>query len=408
MWNALHPIVLPAMLITLVPDTKKNTYLGLLTFAGLVIAMIIQPLFGAISDRWQSRHGRRRPLMIAATIVECVFLLILGSSGGLFWLCVGYIGLQVFSNAAQAPLQGLLRDRVPHSQLGVASSIKILLDLLGLVVAGLAVGRMLPASGGQPMPIIILLIGLLLSSAAITIFFTPERPTGRGESNSDVPTAPDAGSDLGWKAGYLFLVAERALFLLGIYGLQAFGQYYLGDVLHVADPARRAGDLLASVGAGTVVLVAAGAWLMGRLGAKRLLYLGLRGHRRRTAAREFGGGDQRGDGLWLPGRRRHRSLSHRELDAGQPAGAEAQSGRFLGLTNFATAGSAAVARLQGPGCGLLQCRAARRMDGLPGIFVLGAVCVLASSLFLTQDLTKDHEPALAVQSRRRDLCRAAS
>ena len=38
MWNALHPILLPAMLITLVPDTKKNTYLGLLTFAGLVFA----------------------------------------------------------------------------------------------------------------------------------------------------------------------------------------------------------------------------------------------------------------------------------------------------------------------------------------------------------------------------------
>ena len=75
MWNALHPIVLPAILITLVPDSKKNTYLGLLTFAGLVTAMIIQPLSGAISDRWQSRYGRRRPLMVAATILECVFLL---------------------------------------------------------------------------------------------------------------------------------------------------------------------------------------------------------------------------------------------------------------------------------------------------------------------------------------------
>ena len=104
MWNALHPIVLPAILITLVPDSKKNTYLGLLTFAGLVTAMIVQPLSGAISDRWQSRYGRRRPLMVAATILECVFLLILGSSGGLVWLCIGYHrSASLFQHGAGTP-----------------------------------------------------------------------------------------------------------------------------------------------------------------------------------------------------------------------------------------------------------------------------------------------------------------
>jgi hypothetical protein len=49
MWNALHPIILPAVLLNYVPDEKKNTYLGLLTFLGLVIAMLVQPLSGAIS-----------------------------------------------------------------------------------------------------------------------------------------------------------------------------------------------------------------------------------------------------------------------------------------------------------------------------------------------------------------------
>ena len=48
MWNSLHPIVLPAVLLNYVPDAQKNTYLGLLTFAGLVIAMVIQPVSGAL------------------------------------------------------------------------------------------------------------------------------------------------------------------------------------------------------------------------------------------------------------------------------------------------------------------------------------------------------------------------
>ena len=49
---------LPAVLLNYVPDEKKNTYLGLLTFVGLIIAMIVQPISGALSDRWESRLGR--------------------------------------------------------------------------------------------------------------------------------------------------------------------------------------------------------------------------------------------------------------------------------------------------------------------------------------------------------------
>jgi Na+/melibiose symporter-like transporter len=384
MWNALHPIVLPAILITLVPDSKKNTYLGLLTFAGLVTAMIIQPLSGAISDDWRSRYGRRRPLMVVATILECVFLFILGSNGGLLWLCIGYIGLQICSNTAQAPLQGLLRDRVPSSQLGVASSLKILLDLLGLVLAGLAAGHMLDAGVFNPMKIMLLLMGLLLLSAAITIFFTPEEPVRRGRANREERTSPDPGAALGWRAGYRSLIAERGLFLLGIYGLQAFGQYYLGDVLQVSDPARRAGDLLASVGAGTVILLVAGAWLMGRVGAKRILYLasgitavglllmGFTNHIEGVIV--FGCTVGAGIGLFLSS---NWTLANRLAP-------EAQSGRFLGLTNLATAGSAALARLQGPAVDYLNSARPGEWIGYRGVFIFGALCVLASTLFLTR------------------------
>ncbi len=39
MWNSLHPIVLPAVLLHLVPTQAKNSYLGGLTFFGLLLAM---------------------------------------------------------------------------------------------------------------------------------------------------------------------------------------------------------------------------------------------------------------------------------------------------------------------------------------------------------------------------------
>jgi MFS family permease len=320
--------------------------------------------------------------MLGATILECVFILILGWSGGLVWLCIGYLGLQVFSNTAQGPLQGLLRDRVPPSQLGLASSLKILLDLIGLVIAGLVAGRMLQSSAGGTMMIMLLLIALLLISAAITIFITPEEPAGR--ANRETQTASDPGSAVGWQAGYRALIAERALFLLGVYGLQAFGQYYLGDVLQVSDPARRAGDLLASVGAGTILLVILGAWLMGRVGAKKVLYMAsgitalglllMSFTDRMVGVIIFGCLVGAGIGLFLSS---NWTLANRLAP-------EAQSGKFLGLMNLATAGSAAVARLQGPAVDYLNSARPGEWIGYRGVFVFGAACILASALFLAR------------------------
>jgi MFS family permease len=126
-----------------------NHHLGLLTFVVLVIAMLVQPISGALSDRWVSRWGKRRPLILFGTIFDFVFLAILGWVGGLSWLALGYIGLQLSSNLARGPLQGLMPDKVPPEQLGIGSGIKNLIDMLGLVLSSLFWGRLLDAAAGR-------------------------------------------------------------------------------------------------------------------------------------------------------------------------------------------------------------------------------------------------------------------
>src|SRR4026209_2461096 len=165
MWNAIHHILLPAILLNYVPDAKKNTYLGLLTFVGLIIAMIVQPITGALSDGWKSRFGRRRPLALFGTLFDFLFLSILAWAGGVIWLFIGYIGLQFSSNIAHGPMQGLLPDRVPKAQLGIASSLQTFMDMLSLVLASLPAGRLL------------VVMGLLAISATITILGVRESPS---------------------------------------------------------------------------------------------------------------------------------------------------------------------------------------------------------------------------------------
>jgi MFS family permease len=124
MWNGLHPIILPALLFRLVPESLKNTYLGGMTFIGLILAMIIQPLSGALSDQIPSRWGRRRPWMVGGTLFSLAFLVSMALATNLWSLVAGYLLLQVASNTAHGPAQGLIPDLVPEERHGLASGIK--------------------------------------------------------------------------------------------------------------------------------------------------------------------------------------------------------------------------------------------------------------------------------------------
>ena len=169
MWNSIHPIVLPAVLLHIVPETQKNTYLGLLTFCGLIIAMIVQPISGSISDNWQSRIGRRRPLAIIGTLLDLLFLGLLAWSGNLLVIVIGYVGLQFASNIAHGPMQGLIPDLVQKEKLGLASGLKNLLDMAGLIIASLAAGALLSPSDRYPVLImVIVMIFLIVCTVSYT------------------------------------------------------------------------------------------------------------------------------------------------------------------------------------------------------------------------------------------------
>jgi len=394
MWNALHPIVLPAILLNYVPDAQKNTYLGLLTFVGLLIAMVVQPISGALSDGWVSRWGRRRPLMVIGTLLDFVFLVILGWAGGLLWLFIGYIGLQFSSNIAHGPAQGLLPDVVPEEQLGVASAWKTFMDMFSLIIASLAAGRLLDPVTREPTLIMLVVIGALAIFGAITVLGTSEMPSPLRPSHGGKRDGGDSNLgalrdlrgelfriDFRSNTSYWWLIAERLLFLIGIYGVQAFAQYYLQDVLRVPDPPKQTGDLMAVLTITLVIMTLVGGWLTDRFGSKRILtiasLLTALGMLLMLLVQDMRGvmifGSFLGAGIGL-------FLTANWALANQLApGAEA--GKFLGLTNIATAGSAAIARLEGPAIDWLNSFHPGQWLGYSGMFIFGAVCMLLS-LFL--------------------------
>jgi hypothetical protein len=115
--------------------------------------------------------------MILGTLHDVIFLSVMAWAGGLAWLVIGYLGLQVASNTAQAPYYGMLPDRVAREQLGAASSFKILMDMLALVLASILAGRLMDPVSRDPTLILAVIVGVLLTTLGVTVYGVSEEST---------------------------------------------------------------------------------------------------------------------------------------------------------------------------------------------------------------------------------------
>ena len=74
MWTGLHVIVLPKRMEAIFGPASAGLGLGLITLAGVVTAVLVQPTVGAISDYAVTRWGRRKPFIVIGSVLDIVFL----------------------------------------------------------------------------------------------------------------------------------------------------------------------------------------------------------------------------------------------------------------------------------------------------------------------------------------------
>jgi MFS family permease len=172
--TAVGSIFTPYLVALYAPADWKNTALSVMSTAGLIIAMLVQPIAGLISDRSTSRFGRRRPFILVGTLLDLVFLVAIGLSWSYWSLLVAVLLIQFSANISHGPLQGLIPDMVPEEQRGHASAIKALFELLPIFLVGISIAKMVGA--GHLGWAIAVTGALLLITALVTIFTVKEEP----------------------------------------------------------------------------------------------------------------------------------------------------------------------------------------------------------------------------------------
>ena len=117
-----------------IDPADKTTALGVVTAFGALVAVLVGPLAGALSDATASRFGRRRPWIAGGALLGCAGLALLSGQRGLIGVTLGWCVAQAGLNALQAGLSAAVPDRVPVRQRGLVSGWVGLTQSLGVVV----------------------------------------------------------------------------------------------------------------------------------------------------------------------------------------------------------------------------------------------------------------------------------
>ena len=284
-WSAILIVLAPTQVLDIVGDATKGETLGKVVLFGAFISMVVAPFYGAWSDRIRTRWGRRKPFLVAGTLLNTVGLLGLaylprsGDASSLLPYIAAFMWVNLFNNMATAPFSALIPDAVPVEQRGAASGWLGLMSVLGNFVGGL-IGILLGVlgiAGAYWLIIVIMLLGMSVTVLSVKEPPPPEVPSFNwGEFVRGLYTPLVKSRDFRW----VFLT--RFIVTLGIFTVQEFLLFYMKDVIGTFnffgvkiadDPQGAVTYFVIALLVGALAASLVSGVLSDRYGRKRMVYL---------------------------------------------------------------------------------------------------------------------------------------
>ena len=325
-WQPIYIALIPVG-ATLIAGRNADLLIGRVTAAGGVFALLTPILVGWLSDRTVTRWGRRRPWMVAGTILNIIGLGLLALSTNQLTFIAAYLVVQLSNNAAGAAYTGVIPDVVRAEDRGRASGLLGTMNQLGTVVGVGLVGLTFKLYGdtragllaGYGVVAVIMAITLLITVIAVKEPILPRStslPRWRGKVSVGVLVCASAFlvalialftillAPLGawlWPVAAVFVAsgivtvlaarqlpalmaffqafrsndffwtfATRALVTLGIFSILPFMELYFRDVVRVPDAGAASAFWLLAVIAGAIIPSMIGGVLSDRTGRRKL------------------------------------------------------------------------------------------------------------------------------------------
>jgi MFS family permease len=259
----------------LVDKADAGRALFAISISGAIIAIVVQPTVGSISDYTISRWGRRKPYIFIGSILDVVFLIGIASSNTLVALAAFIALLQFSSNFAQGPFQGYVPDLVPAPQVGTASALVGLMQVLGNVT-GFLIGAIATTTHNYALGVVALGIVELVTMLSVVLRVRLGPPAkSRGGRPWRSIAAEAWGTDILHERSFLWLVASRLAILMAGATLTQLATFYLARSMGLDehDTGLVLIPLVGLVALGTVVSVVPSARISDRVGRKPVIWV---------------------------------------------------------------------------------------------------------------------------------------
>jgi MFS family permease len=267
-------VLLPNQVQAIAGSAHKVAVLGWVTAAGAAVAMIANPVAGALSDRTAGRFGRRRPWLVGGVLAGAGALVLLGGQHTIAGVTAAWCLAQAGLNALQASLSAAVPDHVPVAQRGAVSGWIGLPQSVGVLLAVVLVTDVVTGNAGYA----------LLAACAVACVL----PFALG--TPDPPLPPGGEPPWQWRAfarsfwlsprrypDFAWAWLTRFAINVGNSMTLLYLLYFLRDRLHYSRlfPGHKAADglviLILAYLAGVVVTAVAGGVISDRTGRRKLL-----------------------------------------------------------------------------------------------------------------------------------------
>ena len=218
---------------------------------GALVALVSNPMFGALSDRTRSRFGRRRPWLVGGVLCGCAALAVIGLAPTINIVLLGWCLAQLAYNAVLASLVAVVPDRIPPAQRGTV------VGILGVCMpVGQISGTYLVQQLSFNMTWVLVVPGLIGIVGVLLLVFVLREPRQTAPT-PQARAAQTAGRDVSPPRNhrdFSWAWLSRVLFTTGSCFLQAYQPFVLIEKLGL-DPAAVPRLIFRSTAVGAVMVV---------------------------------------------------------------------------------------------------------------------------------------------------------
>jgi len=185
----------------IIPLILQNTFqLGETLTGGImaidnVLALFLLPVFGALSDKVDTRLGKRTPFILGGTILAVIFMIVIpyadnSRNFALFFIALGIVLLAM--STYRSPAVALMPDLTPKPLRSKANAIINLMGAVGGIITLILIKILIP-SGHNPnyMGIFMAIAGLMIIAVTILLITIRERKLSKEIEDLDGPAIED-------------------------------------------------------------------------------------------------------------------------------------------------------------------------------------------------------------------------